>query len=83
MVDEKGSQEIGELLGRIGISIFAVGVGVTLSNIALAATMIFIAIFGFTLPAAVVLLIGLAVVMGVGYVVADQSSKLKDKIWGS
>lgn len=83
MVNEKGSREAGELLGRVRISIFAVDVGVTLSNIALAATMIFIAIFGFTLPAAVVLLIGLAVVMGVSYFVADQSSKLKDKIWGS
>lgn len=50
MVNEKGSREAGELLGRVRISIFAVGVGVTLSNIALAATMIFIAIFGFTLP---------------------------------
>ena len=57
MVNEKGSREAGELLGRVRISIFAVGV--TLSNIALAATMIFIAIFGFTLPAAVVLLIAL------------------------
>ena len=83
MVDEKGSREVGELLGRVGISIFAAGVGIALSNIALAATMTFMAIFGFTLPAAAVLLIGLAVVMGVGYFVADQSSKLKDKIWGS
>ena len=83
MVDEKGSREVGELLGRVGISIFAAGVGIALSNIALAATMTFMAIFGFALPAAAVLLIGLAVVMGVGYFVADQSSKLKDKIWGS
>ncbi|HHX2509056.1 TPA: hypothetical protein ACU8BE_002215 [Neisseria subflava] len=83
MVDEKGSREVGELLGRVGISIFAAGVGIAVSNIGLAASMTLMAMFGFTLPAAVVLLIGLAVVMGVGYVVADQSSKLKDKIWGS
>ena len=83
MVDEKGSREVGELLGRVGISIFAAGVGIAVSNIGLAASMTLMAMFGFTLPAAVVLLIGLAVVMGVGYFVADQSSKLKDKIWGS
>lgn len=80
MVDEGGSREVGELLGRAGISIFAAGVGIAATEALLGGMMLFFA--GSTLPAVIVLGIGLGVVMLVAAGISFGSSAIKKAIWG-
>lgn len=80
MVDERGSREVGELLGRAGISIFAAGVGIAATEALLGGMMLFFA--GSTLPAVIVLGIGLGVVMLAAAGISFISSSIKDAIWG-
>lgn len=83
MLDEKGSREVGELLGRAGVSMFAAGAGVVLGNAALAATMAILGALGVTLSAGAVLVIGLVAVMAVGYGLSMASNYIKNQLWGT
>ncbi len=83
MLDEKGSREVGELLGRAGVSMFAAGAGVVLGSAALATTMATLAALGVTLSAGAVLVIGLVVVMAVGYGLSMASNYIKNQLWGT
>ncbi|WP_147278353.1 hypothetical protein [Neisseria zoodegmatis] len=80
MLDEKGSRDVMELIGRVGISSVAAGVGFIAGSAALSAVLI--ALSGATLPIGLVLLIGTAAVMAVGLLISILSDGLKQKIYG-
>ncbi|UOO76435.1 hypothetical protein LVJ85_10485 [Neisseria sp. Dent CA1/247] len=80
MLDEKGSRDVMELIGRVGISSVAAGVGFIAGSAALSAVLI--ALSGATLPIGLVLLIGTAAVMAVGLLISIVSDGLKQKIYG-
>lgn len=83
MVDENGSREIMELLGRAGISTVAAGVGVVAGSAALFAVVKTFSLgFISATPVGVVLLVGLIAVAAVGYYISDKSSQIKGNIWG-
>lgn len=83
MVDENGSREIMELLGRAGISAIAAGVGVVAGSAALLAVAKAFSLGVIsTTPVGLVLLVGLVAVVAVGYVISAGSSQIKGNIWG-
>lgn len=60
----------------------AAGTGIALGGAALSGMMSALAALGFTLPVGVVLIVGLVLVMAVGYGVSYASGMTKDAIWG-
>lgn len=82
MVDESGSREIMELLGRAGISTVAAGVGVVAGSAALFAVVKAFSLGAIsTTPVGWVLVAGLVAVVAVGYVISAGSSQIKGNIW--
>lgn len=80
MVDEKGSREVMELLGRAGISVAAAGVGVVAASAALTIIVGGLTVAG-TVPIWAVLVLGAGVVMAVGYGISYLSGKVKNAIF--
>ncbi len=81
MMDEKGSKDIAELLGRAGVSIVAAGVGTVASTLVLATLMKGFLFVGTTIPIGVVLLIGALLVVATAYLISKGSGKVKDAIF--
>ena len=81
MMDEKGSKDIAELLGRAGVSIVAAGVETVASTLVLATLMKGFLFVGTTIPIGVVLLIGALLVVATAYLISKGSGKVKDAIF--
>lgn len=83
MMNEKGSRDVWELMGRAGISAAMAFVGIAAASLALSALIYALALAGVATSAGVVLGVGMLIVMAVGAGISYASSLLKEKIYGS
>lgn len=80
MVDEKGSKDVNELMGRIGISVIFAAAGVAFTTLALSAVLSALAL-GPAAPIGIVLIAGIITVAAIGYGMSLASTGTKNLLF--